>query len=307
MIGRLADAAMAAAWWGPTATRWLTQSTRSKTPPGASGPNPFSTKFAPRTNTSECVPVPRVDRVVDACRITEHFDPDSLDAITAFNVFHHLPDCEGFRRGAQTVLRPGGRIVLIEPWFTPLGQWFYRAIHHAPSLLDPDDWNIAGVGRLEGANSRLPTSVFRDSDARFARSFPALRVVKREPFHKWLYLAFGGLRLHTHIPRPIARALVAADRAHAARAPPGYASAEAATRGCRPAEIVEMPANNLSVVLGRVEGWRGRRPPGGAGPSKARANPSSRLPFQLVAPSTVSPGCSVSVTTPSCSATSPSP
>ena len=30
--------------------------------------------------------------------------------------------------------------------------------------------------------------------------------------------------------------------------------AEAATRGYRPAEIVEMPANNLSVVLGPVEG-----------------------------------------------------
>jgi hypothetical protein len=88
-----------------------------------------------------------------------------------------------------------------------------RKLCNHPALLDPDDWNIAGVGRLEGANSRLPTSVFRDSDARFARSFPALRVVKREPFHKWLYLASGGLRLNTHIPRPIARALVAADRA----------------------------------------------------------------------------------------------
>lgn len=173
----------------------------------------FFREFAPHTITSECVPVPRVDRVVDACKITESFGPDSLDAIVAFNVFHHLPDCEGFLRGAQTVLRPGGRIVLIEPWFTPLGQWFYRGLHHEPSLLDPDDWNIAGVGRLEGANSRLPTSVFRDSDARFARSFPALRVVKREPFHKWLYLLSGGLRLNTHIPRPIARALVAADRA----------------------------------------------------------------------------------------------
>jgi hypothetical protein len=66
---------------------------------------------------------------------------------------------------------------------------------------------------MGGANSRLPTSVFRDSDARFAREFPALRVVKRTPFHKWLYLASGGLRLNTHVPRPLARALVALDRA----------------------------------------------------------------------------------------------
>lgn len=172
----------------------------------------FLRERAPHVITSECVPVARVDRVVDACRIEEHFGPESLDAIVAFNVFHHLPDAAGFLRGASRVLRVGGRIALIEPWFTPAGQWFYRALHHEPWVADPDDWTLRGEGRLGGANSRLPTSVFRDSDARFAREFPALRIVKREPFHKWLYLASGGLKLNTRVPRPLARALVALDR-----------------------------------------------------------------------------------------------
>jgi hypothetical protein len=55
--------------------------------------------------------------------------------------------------------------------------------------------------------------VFRDSDARFAREFPALRIVKREPFHKWLYLASGGLKLNTRVPEGIARRLLDLDRA----------------------------------------------------------------------------------------------
>ncbi len=173
----------------------------------------FFKQSAPHAMTSECVPVAAVERVVDACRIEAHFGPGDLDAIAAFNVFHHLPDAAGFLRGASTVLRPGGRIVLIEPWFTPVGQWFYRALHHEPSVLDPGDWSIRGEGRLAGANSRLPTSVFRDSDARFAREFPALRIVKRQPFHKWLYLASGGLRLNTRVPGFLARRLVDADRA----------------------------------------------------------------------------------------------
>lgn len=176
----------------------------------------FLREVMPRVITSECVPVDRVDRVVDACRIEEFFEPASLDAIVAFNVFHHLPNAAGFLKGAQTVLRPGGRIALIEPWFTPVGQWFYRAIHHEPWVADADDWSVRGEGRMEGANSRLPTSVFRDSDPRFAKEFPLLRVTRREPFHKWLYLFSGGLKLNTRVPDFVSRRLVELDRTHRA-------------------------------------------------------------------------------------------
>jgi SAM-dependent methyltransferase len=172
----------------------------------------FFRELAPHAMTSELEPVEGIDRAVDACRIDHFFEPSSLDAIAAFNVFHHLPDVHGFLTGAARVLRPGGRVVLVEPWFTPLGQWFYRAIHHEPSLLDPNEWRLVGAGRLEGANSRLPTSVFRDSDVRFAREFPSLRIVKREPFHKWLYLLSGGVTLNTRVPAFVARPLVELDR-----------------------------------------------------------------------------------------------
>jgi SAM-dependent methyltransferase len=172
----------------------------------------FFRDFAPHAITSECADVPSIDRTVDACRIHEAFAEGSLDAIAAFNVFHHLPNAADFLRGASHVLRPGGRICLVEPWFTPVGQWFYRALHHEPSVLDPGDWSIVGEGRLGGANSRLPTSVFRDSTDRFARAFPELTVKKREPFHKWLYLVSGGLRLNTRMPRFLARGLVTLDQ-----------------------------------------------------------------------------------------------
>lgn len=172
----------------------------------------FLRELAPHVLTSDCVEGPGIDRVVDAGALEASFEPGSLDAITAFNVFHHLPDVESFLRGASVVLRPGGRIVLIEPWFTPIGQWFYRLLHHEPIVHDPSFWGIVGEGRLGGANSRLPTSVFRDGDARFAAQFPDLRIVTRQPFHKWLYLASGGLRLNTRIPRAVAKRLVALDR-----------------------------------------------------------------------------------------------
>jgi SAM-dependent methyltransferase len=172
----------------------------------------FFRDFAPHCITSECVDVPGIDRVVDACRIGDCFAADTLDAVAGFNVFHHLPHSAGLLSGVSHVLRRGGRLCLVEPWFTPFGQWFYRAIHHEPSVIDADDWSIVGEGRLNGANSRLPTSVFRDSSARFAREFPELAIIKHEPFHKWLYLASGGLRLNTRVPRAVAKRLVALDR-----------------------------------------------------------------------------------------------
>ena len=172
----------------------------------------FFRDFAPRVVTSECIAMPGVDRVVDACRIDQEVEAGSFDAIAGFNVFHHLPDAVGFLRGASRVLRPGGRIALVEPWFTPLGQWFYRALHPEPSILDARNWGIVGEGRLAGANTRLPTSVFRDDDERFAREFPDLVIVKREPFHKWLYLLSGGLRVNTRVPRALARRIVELER-----------------------------------------------------------------------------------------------
>lgn len=168
--------------------------------------------FAPHATTTEFVPAPGVDLVLDACRIGQELPAGSLDAVVAFDVFHHLPSPSGFLGGLQAVLRPGGRLVLVEPWGTPLGQWFFRVLHHEPWHPDPDHWTVVGSGRMSGANSRLPCSVFRDRPERFAREFPLLHIVKTQPFHKWLYLFSGGLRVNTRIPRKLARLLVAFDR-----------------------------------------------------------------------------------------------
>jgi SAM-dependent methyltransferase len=172
----------------------------------------FLKEVAPHVVTSECVAVPGIERVVDAGRIDAAFGDASLDAICGLNVFHHLPDAAGFLRGASRVLRPRGRIVFVEPWFTPVGQWFHRLLHHEPFVDDAEFWGVVGEGRMTAANTRLPTSVFRDSDARFEREFPGLRIRTREAFHKWLYLLSGGLRLNTRVPRWLARRLVAWDR-----------------------------------------------------------------------------------------------
>jgi SAM-dependent methyltransferase len=172
----------------------------------------FLREFAPRLITSDCVSAPGIDRIVDACRLRDALAPNELDGICALNVFHHLPRPADFLRSASEVIRPRGRIVMIEPWYTPLGQWFHRVLHHEPYAVDPDYWGVIGSGRLAAANTRLPTSVFRDSEKRFQRECGSLRIIKLQPFHKWLYLLSGGLRVNTRVPGFVGRALLRADR-----------------------------------------------------------------------------------------------
>lgn len=167
----------------------------------------FFKKVAPHVITSECVEAQGVDRVVDATHLEAAFEASSLDAIVGVNVFHHLPSAESFLRGVNRTLRTGGRLVLVEPWFTPIGQWFYRVLHHEP-VLPRGDWGIRGVDRLDGANSRLPTTVFRYGLDRVAAIAPDLRVLPVQPFSKMVYLLSGGLRVNTGVPAPLARRLL---------------------------------------------------------------------------------------------------
>jgi SAM-dependent methyltransferase len=54
----------------------------------------------------------------------------ALDHIVFVDVLHHLASPTLFFKEAARVLRPGGGIVCVEPWITPLSFPIYRFIHH---------------------------------------------------------------------------------------------------------------------------------------------------------------------------------
>jgi len=65
----------------------------------------------------------------------------TVDAVAGLDVLHHLPDPAAFFREAARVLRPGGRVALVEPWITPFSWVVYRFFHQEECRLSVDPWS----------------------------------------------------------------------------------------------------------------------------------------------------------------------
>lgn len=180
--------------------RWIAQSLPAGDDPVlevGSGPG-FLAEHIPDLVTSEVFPCQGVREVVDALRLP--FGDGTLRAIVMTDVLHHIPDVGRFFREAERTLRPGGAVLMIEPWNTALARFVWTRLHHEPFEPAAEHWEFPVSGPLSGANSALPWIVFARDRDRFAREFPALEVRKVEPFMPLRYLASGGVSMRALQP-----------------------------------------------------------------------------------------------------------
>jgi SAM-dependent methyltransferase len=158
----------------------------------------FLKEFMPQLITSELFSTPGVERVIDAQAIA--MAEASLDGIVMTDVLHHIPDCTSFFNEAARVIRPGGRVVMIEPWNTPWSRWIYRHLHHEPFEPDAQEWQIPISGPLSGANGALPWIIFQRDRALFEARHPQWRIVQIRPIMPFVYLLSGGVSLRSVLP-----------------------------------------------------------------------------------------------------------
>lgn len=155
-------------------------------------------EFVPETIQSEVFLCRNVHLVADARRLP--FAKCSLKSIVMTDVFHHIPNAEDFLREAARCLRPGGHIVMVEPWVSPWSKLIYRHLHHEPFLPAAESWEIPSSGPLSGANGALPWIVFIRDRARLAAIFPELHVESIEPMMPFRYLVSGGVSMRSLMP-----------------------------------------------------------------------------------------------------------
>ena len=167
-------------------------------------------EFAPEVLVSDIQFSPYMTVCADAHNIP--FRTGSLGNIVGFDVLHHFQYPFEFLKEAARVLRPGGRLVLIEPGITVGSYLFYKFLHHEPvkfvslesmkqACSSPDPYD---------SNQAIPTILSRNASISTLQHY-GLKVVKREKFGVFVYPLSGGFKSWSLLPYNMADMLTAVD------------------------------------------------------------------------------------------------
>jgi len=146
-------------------------------------------EFYPEVIATDIAPTEWTDLTCDASALP--FTHASIGNIVLIDVFHHLGDPHSFLREAARSLRPGGRVVMLEPWTSLAGYLLYRYVHHetADYKIDPAHPFPPGKDAFTG-NAALPRMYFDHwhscPEGYLDRLGLRLRCLRRLPAINWL-------------------------------------------------------------------------------------------------------------------------
>jgi SAM-dependent methyltransferase len=157
----------------------------------------FLKEIIPNVITSDVLNLPNIDRVFSALDMP--FEAGSVDAFFMFDVLHHLPEPRAFFAEAMRCLRPGGKVVMIEPANTPWARFMYKNFHHED--FNPGaGWRLEKGGPLSSANGALCWIIFIRDRVIFEKEFPSLKIVTVRNHTPLRYLLSGGFTLRQLAP-----------------------------------------------------------------------------------------------------------
>jgi SAM-dependent methyltransferase len=157
---------------------------------------------------------PWLDCVADAQRLP--FAAGAAANIVMVDVLHHLEFPAVFFREAGRVLRPGGRVLMVEPAITYGSTLFYRLFHHEPVRTSAEalaDGTPDPQRDPYDSNQAIPTVLVTRERERFHARFPELRIARVVWFGFAAYPLSGGFQPWSLLSADAARRLMRIERA----------------------------------------------------------------------------------------------
>src|SRR5438874_1271157 len=171
--------------------------------------------FRPDIVSTDILGFPGIDVVADAHRLP--FPDAVFSGVVMLDVLHHLERPIEFLKEASRVLKPGGRLAMIEPAMTPLAHKFYHHFHEEPVDMAADPFAEVAINPDRDpfdANQAVPSLLFAEPPARrrVERTIPSLRVRSVNWLSLWAYPLSGGFQKWSLIPAALVDSVLALER-----------------------------------------------------------------------------------------------
>jgi SAM-dependent methyltransferase len=146
---------------------------------------------------------PGIDVVADAHRLP--FRNEFFAGVVMLDVLHHLERPIEFLKEASRVLKPGGRIAMIEPAMTTLARRFYDRFHEEPVDMNAEPFAPVTINPDRDpfdSNQAIPSLLFDTAPARrrVEEMIPSLRVRSVDWHSLFAYPMSGGFQKWSLIP-----------------------------------------------------------------------------------------------------------
>ncbi len=158
------------------------------------------------------------DLAADATRLP--LREGTLGAVFGLDLLHHLARPAAFFSEVARALEENGRLVLVEPWITPLSWPVFRFLHHEECRLGVDPWQPfpdRDKDSFDG-DAAVPWRLVRDTAPARWQALglepPSVRLL-----NGYAYLLSRGFRRGSLLPHRFAAPLLALDRVTAKLAP----------------------------------------------------------------------------------------
>lgn len=135
-----------------------------------------------------------VDMIVHGEKLP--FENNSIDSIWAKDSIHHMISPQLFFQESHRVLKPGGKLSICEPYWSPVGKFIYKYLH-------PEIWSVRDV--LEGrftsdGNQALAYCIFKVKPENYDYVYQNFQVQEKFIVNGLSWMLSGGATLTTKVP-----------------------------------------------------------------------------------------------------------